>query len=1414
MKRQLARRHPEPSRPGRRDDILSRRRREQGLTPPKRRLLSGCYSVLETKANEDKDIATKCGNVYEELSLQIRSNDSPLDDFGAAEVFKSFQKELDIPEYLLQELPSLEQQLPIYLNPAQFFRVSSRVAYNVPCWYKLQEEKERWCLTHKDGKPTGETVAELLKSLVEKYPSKLTQFNQPKQSALFTVMRKHLRNNPNWGAGLCFLNPDNEIIFGKQDVELIYRVKEESDDIFPINLSYSQSKVITLYKSCLALVTNMFFKNPSENFSNKLLEHFSYTLSYGVIIEVGSGIREPIERKVYIEQSPFSLPRSSEWEGFKYSFGYDYFEPTSTDDQYVIQVVKREQLSRLAFIFTTMILNSMATIRAPSPDSRGYDELDVFPEVNYAASSLARFEDSFKFKLQHLRLLCREQQILRDPPLDTLGVNLFSRNPQLWEEFRSLTDGKTPENEKTFTRCIWKVITRLHQLLTKWKRGNKDNQSLYGRTTDSCFLAQLKRIRNKYPFNLNDKSFRGFLNLLKYVIGRGGYSSSGFPFPILIGTHFIDLQELKNQDVYRYHPIRFINTEFCTEPVFEVEEEFIKIDLLFTSSHVSMLTPLKKTKSDLGDSIIKENYLLGDGGMLCQKGESLVPEKTRLPKEDKCPNKIIVFDYETLNSELGLHGDVVEYALGAAIVKDPFSFHPSGIPAITNTEPFSFIGHNCTREFFIWLWENPLIPLQQKKYSETYLVAHNGSKFDFYFIYRAILEQPYLHYVLPLPEGRTIQEGVPSLTIRIVPNTIIKKGSRLMTFKFEIRLGKHSKIFTMRDTILYWSSSLLKLGEFLDCEVSKGEFSYEKIVSIEQFMLNTREAALFRKKLLVYLDKDVLLLAEICIKLPDLFLRLFNLDMWQGITTASLAKKNYFQNYYKPSLTKDLLFSPSLLFDSDYRQSFFGGRNEAFALGTFIADTETKLWYVDATSLYPSVMYHNDFPLGLPNVINLDNCPIEETIKILFREKCLASPTHIAAIKCSFKQTRLSDNYPPLLGSRNTVVGGEKRLVFGFGRWEGWLTQQEFDFLMNSNYIEIEDFACQTLHVFERGTPFKKNIGDVFLLKEAIDKELEEPNLSSKRRTMLNSKRTVVKLMLNSSYGFWALKLLDGKNFQVNDTTSPAQRAVIETISSICWATDFPKQTVFETGGVITLRKRNVLYGLWTTALSRLELYKVIVQCNSKPWRKVLYVDTDSLHVLDRPPSGEKDFWEDVIMTDPIKRDHVNLGGWTNELLDKKTMIPSIITRLDILGLKLYSYRYEKPDGTEGQSMKIRGWNQRMNFDSREIITLPSGKLELQFMYNWSEALFKEMKEENIDYKGPFSIKIEDIEALSEEKISSILGTFFSFRAGNEVLVKEKKGLTRILTQRTIQKLYDKGHVCSVRTVENNCSYYEIKAYN
>jgi hypothetical protein len=134
----------------------------------------------------------------------------------------------------------------------------------------------------------------------------------------------------------------------------------------------------------------------------------------------------------------------------------------------------------------------------------------------------------------------------------------------------------------------------------------------------------------------------------------------------------------------------------------------------------------------------------------------------------------------------------------------------------------------------------------------------------------------------------------------------------------------------------------------------------------------------YRNEISEYLMHDCLSLAEIMMTFREELLlnEKIEIDICDCFTSATLAKKLYFSKYYHRYCDKKsnrYIYELNKELDLKLRQSYFGGRCDIYAYGSF-----EKMYYYDFTSLYPAVGADFRYPIGDPVHIEGKDIDIEK----------------------------------------------------------------------------------------------------------------------------------------------------------------------------------------------------------------------------------------------------------------------------------------------------------------------------------------------------------------------------------------------------------------------------------------------------
>ena len=402
------------------------------------------------------------------------------------------------------------------------------------------------------------------------------------------------------------------------------------------------------------------------------------------------------------------------------------------------------------------------------------------------------------------------------------------------------------------------------------------------------------------------------------------------------------------------------------------------------------------------------------------------------------------------------------------------------------------------------------------------------------------------------------------------------------------------------------------------------------------------------------------------------------------------------------------------------RDAFYGGRTNCAWLKWECKSNE-KIRYVDFCSLYPKVNKYGKYPLGHPTIITKDfgdlsiyyglvKCrilpPRDLYLPVLpsrfSNGKLVFALCGICANKCMQSECAHSDAERALLGTWATPEL-DKAVEKGYTileMYEVWHFQKSSQLNLEtgerglfSDYID-KFFKSKLQH---SGWPPGCNTDkdrDAFI-REVFQKEgiqLEKSSIAYNE-----GRRQMDKIMLNSFWGKWGQKNNLSKKVLV--------RSRAHFLSLMCDDTLIIESAIEQSPETLLLTYKlkaelveagpasNIIIACFTTALARLELYKLISSLD----KRALYWDTDSCFYVEtdnpnefKPPTG------------------AFLGDLTNELPAGRH-----ITAFYSGGPKNYCYIMDDFDSSGSRSKcVIKGVS--MNFSNCHIITpkMISSKIE------------------------------------------------------------------------------------------------------
>jgi len=564
---------------------------------------------------------------------------------------------------------------------------------------------------------------------------------------------------------------------------------------------------------------------------------------------------------------------------------------------------------------------------------------------------------------------------------------------------------------------------------------------------------------------------------------------------------------------------------------------------------------------------------------------------------------------------------------------------------------------------------------------------------------------------------------------------LLDSGGRLISLDF--RFYKTKKIVQIRDSINLIPMSLDKACKSFKPKTIKleGDVEHDRI-NIEN--CKTQEIYEYTRH---YLENDCVSLHEILLMFDTIMEERFDFSIRDTMTNAGMARKVFLERFYQ-----DNLYNLSDEVDADLRKYYYGGRNEVM---TKLGYTQGKLFYVDFTSLYPYVMMANEYQYG-------------KVEKLVVNQRAF-DKNWFGFVKCKFRHKH-RDNIP-----LHAVVRDGK-LVFPFVEtWqETILSTEEIRYSLENNigYEYIFEFVY---NYKEKGYIFKDIINEIYKMKIEAQKE--------KNKAL----RQIAKIIINSTYGFFGINynnrnqkvVIQEKDDRNKDKTiirsadQKRQARFAEYLFSqrLKNYKQVNGYDVYDIEGNIKAGCANVGIASMVTSYARLELYKLLKDLKDRKGN-IYYMDTDSV-ITDYNIYEDKEMYAKWIRSGGEK-----LGELTNETEQEGGYYTELVT----LGNKMYALKND--DLKENQRVvKLKGINSKMKFDEKYIDE------------QHKTITFKKMNK----FTGKYKLDFDDYLLLNQGY--KLVVDNMNFVSGiNEMVIKDK-GLMKLMNQKVVRQLYDKGNV-------------------
>lgn len=366
------------------------------------------------------------------------------------------------------------------------------------------------------------------------------------------------------------------------------------------------------------------------------------------------------------------------------------------------------------------------------------------------------------------------------------------------------------------------------------------------------------------------------------------------------------------------------------------------------------------------------------------------------------------------------------------------------------------------------------------------------------------------------------------------------------------------------------------------------------------------------------------------------------INVTQCYTGASIAKKLFYMRYYNHSkypiwkLTKDM--------DRFIRKSYYGGRVEDF-IKTGV-EVKGKLYYYDFTSLFPDQASKNDIPYGEPKMVDGKDIKIHPSNQLYTINSEGNKERFFGFIKCRVREIEGNKSKPIhciMYDPKDRTLTDYQRSISGkllFPKFENWteltIFSEEIRLGLRNKKYEYEFIEGMS---FKAEKILKHFNNDLFKLK-AEAKEAGNDSLA-----------LTYKIILNSGYGFWALRTERRNCVMLYNRGDSPVKMYMEQNNFINEA-DIGNYSLMRVIKDLPVEDNNVAIASAITSYSRMRLWSLIDDIESRGY-KVFMCDTDSC-ITNCKISDHEDLYEKYVQDESGEfGDGAQLGGLKNEVFDE-----------------------------------------------------------------------------------------------------------------------------------------------------------------
>lgn len=502
--------------------------------------------------------------------------------------------------------------------------------------------------------------------------------------------------------------------------------------------------------------------------------------------------------------------------------------------------------------------------------------------------------------------------------------------------------------------------------------------------------------------------------------------------------------------------------------------------------------------------------------------------------------------------------------------------------------------------------------VNRRKFDGYTIYAHNGGKFD-----TPILLSQYLadnnHYW------------------KIDPNKFVEMNGCIMNLQL-ISNDPVPCTIKIKDSLRMLTGSLEKLCQELKVTHQKLVYKKDDPRYIDHTMITLDNFRSQLWKIDPYLQNDCKGLLEMMMLYSYNVYKDMKINITNCFTSATLAKKNFFQNYYQPDQYP--IYNLPSSFDKILRSCYAGGRVESYVLGKVTNGRritepdspyvgEQRIFYHDVTSEYPD-QGRKDLPFGIPVILTrgeVENTMFHtDLIQVtdaegvtgyvendVIHEECFGFvEVEVYTDMHRAIRTKLKPVHHLYIDKDHELAKERKHLTNSllFPWFETtvkmWICSEEIKYCQQIGM----PYIYKVLNVMKFGkAPFLKQ-----LFEDCVTRKEEAGAVGNK------AMRQCWKIVANSTYGFFALRIENRDSVMIlnSEDMTPNQWQKYLRDSKLRNLAQYPKYTLVRIDKNIEIKDVNVAVASFITAYSRMKLHNIITKVESKGC-KVYYTDTDSI---------------------------------------------------------------------------------------------------------------------------------------------------------------------------------------------------------